>query len=88
MLEFTTDQFNWHSDTKTFVAESSELDLPARLWNSLRTTPVETTIELRNPKTQNSQIFFFKFVDKSPENEVYGWNYKSEEGTNLLIIND
>lgn len=88
MIEFSTDMFHYDKKDNMFSQESSSLELHPREWNSLRRIPVERTIKLRNPKTQNSEVFFFTEADMGPENEAYGWNYKSESGINLLIIND
>lgn len=89
MLQFEIDdRFSYHKDTKTFVVESSMLDLPAQYWNSLRRVPVETEIMLTNPKTGRSSIFHFTEADMAPENEVAGWNYKDKMNVHLLIIND
>jgi len=88
MLEFSTDAFSYHKEDKIFISESSMLDLPAREWNSMRRVPVERTVKLINYKTGNSMVFTWYHSDMDAENEVHGWNYKSEEGINLLIIND
>jgi hypothetical protein len=88
MLEFSTNMFHYFKEDKTFSQEASSLELHPREWNSLRRIPVKKTVKLTNPKTQNSEVFSFTMADMSPENEVYGWNYKSESGLNLLIIND
>ena len=87
MLLFTTDLFSYDKDAKSFVAESSELDLPAEDWNSLRHTPVEVYVELTNPKTNDSRQFKFSHADMSGD-EAMGWNYESKDGLHLLIIND
>lgn len=93
MLLFTTDLFSYDKDAKSFVAESSELDLPAEDWNSLRHTPVEVYVELTNPKTNDSRQFKFSHADLNnspdfPDVEAIGWNYFSKDGLHLLIIND
>jgi hypothetical protein len=89
MLHFEIDdRFSYDKDNHCFVVESSMLYLPARDWNSLRTYPSEDEILLTNPKTDNSKIFRFTHADKSPENEVGGWNYQSKDNIGLLIIND
>lgn len=88
MLQFSTDDFEYYKDTKSFVQESSTLELPAREWNSTRKVPNETEIMLTNPKTGRSSIFHFTEADMDPENEVGGWNYKDKMNVHLLIIND
>lgn len=88
MLHFTTSDFTYHKDPKTFVEESSMLGLKPQYWNSLRREPVETEIMLTNPKTKQSSIFHFIGADMSPENEVSGWNYENDKKIYLLIIND
>ncbi len=89
MIQFDIDdRFSYSKEDKTFVVESSMLDLPAQYWNSLRRVPVETKIILSNPKTGRSSIFEFTHADMSPENEVGGWNYKDKMNVHLLIIND
>ncbi len=87
MLQFTTDQFTYDGKNRIFVAESSDLDLNRRYWNSLREIPVETSIELTNPKTKRSEIFTYHHSDVLGD-ETYGWNYKASDNLKLLIIND
>ncbi len=82
------DRFSYDKDNRCFVVESSMLDLPAREWNSLRRTPVDTEVMLTNPKTGRSSIFHFTRPDMAPENEVAGWNFQDKNNINLLIIND
>lgn len=88
MLEFSTDAFSYNKEDKIFVSESSDLDLSAREWNSGRRIPAEIAVKLINYNTGNSMVFTWFHSDMDCENEVHGWNYKSEEGINLLIIND
>ncbi len=49
----------------------------------------QTQIKITNSKTKNCRIFEFKEADMDASNEdTYGWNYESEDGIKLLIIND
>ena len=88
MLTFSTDVFHYDKEDKIFIQESSSLDLSPEYWNSMMRVPFEQTVELQNPKTGNSMKFEWYHSDMDCENEVHGWNYKSKEGINLLIIND
>jgi hypothetical protein len=88
MLKFTTNDFDYQKDTKTFCNESSTLDLPARNWNGYTKTPIEKVVEITNPKTGVAVIFNFTHADITRDDEVAGWNYESRTGINLLIIND
>lgn len=85
MLMFTTDDFYYDSELKTFSVHSSDLRLSPQYWNSLHHTPVETVIKLTNPKTNNSKVFKFDYADIDGD-EAYGWNYKCDD-ISLLIIN-
>jgi len=87
MLKFTTNQFTYQKDTKTFVEETSMLDLSRMDWNSLRHDPVEQAILLTNPKTGIEMIFYFSHADIQND-EAYGWNYVSDSNIKLLLIND
>ena len=88
MLQFTTDDFDYHKDSKRFCNEASTLDLGARDWNGYRKIPAEKVVEITNPKTGVSVIFNFKYADITRDDEVAGWNYESRDGIKLLIIND
>ena len=87
MLVFSTDMFHYDKELKMFSQESSSLDLSPRFWNSMMHIPVETSIKLQNNKTGGEMTFYFSKSDIA-NGEAYGWNYESNSGINLLIIND
>lgn len=87
MLIFSTDMFHYDKEDTIFTQEASSLGLPAREWNSLRRVPVETKIKLQNNKS-GEMVFDWYHSDMDAENEVHGWNYKSKNGIQVLIIND
>lgn len=75
----STDLFHYNKDSKKFSAEISELPNVNKLPYSLA---------LKNPKTGKTCNFYFMFADMSQEGEIYGWNFSSSIGVDLLIIND
>lgn len=87
MLQFTTDDFSYQPEHKTFIEESGMLGLHPREWNSLHRIPDETEILLTNPKTKTTSVFHYESSDMSPENEVGGWVYKNKENIRLIITN-
>lgn len=86
MIILSTDNFHYSEDTNCFVAEISELGCNLLSYSK---TPGETKIKLINPKTNNNRIFEFSHADTDATDEdIYGWNYKSNDDIKLLIIND
>ena len=80
-MNFTTTQFDYFKATNTFVNEASSLDIAPGV--------IAKEISIKNPKPANSRNFKFTHADKSDDGEdIAGWNYKSNDGINLLIIND
>mgnify|MGYP000945601390 CR=1 FL=1 len=83
---------NWQEEDKTFAAEASDLNLPARYWNSMVKVPPITTFILTNPLTNISKKFVytgFEWMNARTKEEVGAWNYKnSETGIELIIFND
>ncbi len=70
---------SYDKEQKSFSAYSSDLQKGSG----------EHIITLVNPKTSGSKIFFLTSVDRDASGEdIYGWNYKSNDGYKLLIIND
>jgi hypothetical protein len=43
---------------------------------------------LRSERTRNLMLFTFEKPDVNNDGDVMGWNFKSEEGITLLVIND
>ena len=78
MTNLKTSQFSYHKDTNCFTAEVSELG----------NIGFGTHICLTNPKTHRSKVFSFTHKDTDGESDIYGWNFKSDDGIKLLIIND
>lgn len=82
---FTTDQFTWNADSKTFSRYISELREFCVSTHVANRKPVRIT----NPLTKKFQEFSFTHADMDGSQEdTYGWNFRSKEGINLLIIND
>ena len=75
-----TDNLHYHKEDKTLSAEMS--DLPPGF-------STKHTIIVYNPKTGNTKTFthYGNDVDGSGE-DVYGYKYRSQDGIELLIIND
>ena len=90
MLNFLINDFSYQRENKVFIQEASMLDLSARYWNSGVTEPIETEITLYNPDTKTDKVFHFDTLDWMDSNheEVGGWQYKSNDGLILIIIND
>lgn len=73
--------FSYNKETNCFSQYISELPATIRVGK-------QTQIKITNPKTKNWRIFKFKKADMDGSNEdTYGWNYESEDGIKLLIIN-
>ena len=74
--------FTYNKATNCFSKYISELPKTVRIGKN-------TEIRLNNPKTKKFKIFKFVKADMDGSNEdIYGWNFKSEDGIKLLIIND
>jgi|10_taG_2_1085330.scaffolds.fasta_scaffold33083_4 hypothetical protein len=74
-----TEQLSYNATSNTFSAYASDLNLKG----------IEKNYVIYNPNTKISQYFKFTHNDKDGSDEdTYGWNYESHQGTKLLIIND
>lgn len=79
--QFKVDQFHYNKETKTFSQEISSLGHVS--------VGRKTQIKITNPKTGGFRLFKFVKADMDSSNEdCYGWNYRSDDGIKLLIIND
>ena len=78
--DLSTDYLHYNKEDKTLSAEMS--DLPPGF-------STKHTIIVYNPKTGNTKTFthYGNDVDGSGE-DVYGYKYRSQDGIELLIIND
>lgn len=85
IIEMLVGYFDYNENRNIFVAEISELRYKVKEHFICG----QDMINLVNPETGNSQAFKFSHRDEDGSGEdIYGWNYKSEEGIKLLIIND
>jgi len=75
--DYKVSKFTYNKETKTFVAEASELDI---LIPKLQ-------LSIYNPKTNKAKTFYRTKADQV-EDEISGWNFKTNDGIKLLIIND
>lgn len=74
-------QFTWSKETKTLVAECSELK-----FYGMRAV-IREGITVINSETGNTRKFTFSHTDENAD-DVHGWNFESQDGIKLLIIND
>ena len=77
--DISAQYLHYDKDTKTLSGEVS--DLP----------PFEIKKELvvLSPKTGNTKTFMHYKTDMdSTQEDTYGWRYRSDDGIELLIIND
>lgn len=78
--ELSVEYLHYDPQTKTFSAEVSELPKRIRIGNS---------ITVANPKTKAWREFKLYKTDMDGSGEdTYGWRYRSDDGLELLIIND
>ena len=83
-MKFSVELFGYDKVEKRFCQERSTIE--ATLNHRIE---IDSIIVLENPKTMNSQSFKFTKCDMDGSHEdIYGWNFKSDEGIELLIIND
>lgn len=72
--------FLWNKDTRTLVAEASDLQLKCAI-------PEE--IMVRSDVTGKMSLFRNRSIDHDRENDVVSWNYwSSAEKIKLVIFND
>jgi hypothetical protein len=77
--ELTTNKLTYNKKTKTFSCYASECISGG----------IAESYSVTNPKTKESRLFNQTHVDTDGSGEdVYGWNYKTQCGIKLLIIND
>jgi len=73
----------YHKETKTFAFELSELSDDSMTNGDLR------SVILKNLNNGNSIEFGFTHRDMDATDEdTYGYNYQSDNGIKLLLIND
>lgn len=77
MTEFKTSDFTYRPESRTFVAEASDLGLDR----------IPTACRIVNPATGGARDFSFSHADTDGE-DTYGWNFRSADGIKALIIND
>lgn len=77
-LDIRNKNLNYSKETQTFTGECSELNLCVNH---------KTIIKITNHNTGNVETFKHVKTDTDGE-DIYGWNFKSENGFSLLIIND
>jgi len=82
----------WNKKNRSLVWEVSELDGrfddfsgPAR--RDSKGKLHFDSVEVINVETENHKVFFHTHNDMNSD-EIAGWNYKSEDGIRLLLIND
>lgn len=78
--DLSTQNLLWSPESKTFSAEISELP---------RDFELKSSLVVVNPKTRNTRTFNHYKTDMDATHEdTYGWRYRSDDGLELLIIND
>jgi hypothetical protein len=70
----TYDQFTYIPETKTWVAEASDLRWPSGG-------------RLQSFVVDDVQVLFVR-TDTDPEGDAMGWRYESTRGTKFLVVND
>ena len=51
--------------------------------------PNAEQVIIENSDTKNARVFHFTHMDMDASHEdIYGWNFKSNDGIKLLLIND
>ncbi len=69
---------SWNKDSNTFAGELSDLKISP-----------DNEVTITNSKTGNSKVFKLTHKDMDSTNEdCYGYNYRSDGGLKLLLIND
>ena len=83
-MKFSTKLFGFDKQGNRFCQERSTIE--ATLDRKINIDPI---IILENPKTMNTREFKFTKCDMDGSHEdIYGWNFISNDGIELLIIND
>lgn len=89
MFTISIFEFDYNKVTNCLTQEISILQYKGYYPKLIHSLKEPESIQVFNPNTNNSQIFDFIRKDMDGSNEdIYGWRYKSKEGTKLLIIND
>jgi len=69
---------SWNKNSNTFAGELSDLQISP-----------DNEMTIINAKTGNSKVFKLTHKDMDSTNEdCYGYNYRSDCGLKLLLIND
>lgn len=85
-----TKYFYYHKETNSFSQDISSLpirdvdQLNQRIYNDA----CDTGFWLKSERTGALMLFMPTKTDITSEGEVAGWNFRSEEGVKLLVVND
>ena len=92
----STDLLMWHSESKKFSAECSELPNP--FYDELYDDAHTVGVILFNPKTNTKIPFFFIGVKRDRDQDITSWEFKVSdcalakrpdlEGLTLTVFND
>ena len=82
MQTISTNNLFYNKETRCFSQEISALSRHLVInWKSV--------IQVINPETGKSEVFTWVKTDYDHSGEdIYGWNFESNSGIKLLIIND
>uniref|UniRef100_A0A6M3JQA3 Uncharacterized protein n=1 Tax=viral metagenome TaxID=1070528 RepID=A0A6M3JQA3_9ZZZZ len=84
----STDLFYFDKENNTFSQEISTLGVkPEDLESQIFDDACDVGFWLKSKKTADLMLFSFEKSDYNNE-ELAGWNFKSDEGLKVLIIND
>lgn len=82
--------FYYHKETNSFSQDISSLPIKdiSQLNQQIYNDACDTGFWLKSGKTGIMMLFMPTEVDITNDNEIAGWNFKSEEGMKLLVVND
>ena len=85
-----TKYFYYHKETNSFSQDISSLPIKgiSQLNQRIYNDACDTGFWLKSEKTGYMMLFMPTEVDITNDNEIAGWNFKSEEGMKLLVVND
>ena len=85
-LDIAQHNIRYHNSGKVFTVEMSQIKNALRYRHNMK-----DSIALWNSKTGKSMEFKFVKIDYSgigSDREIGGWEYKSNNGIKLVIVND
>ena len=88
LIPISSAHFHYNQETNTFSAYRSDL-AGFKIFQQIHDDSCDAGFSMRSAKTGDKRTFLYTHDDRDSGGEdVYGWNFITDDGIKCLIIND